>query len=261
LAETIHAGHARAIAAEAVQRGTNMLVAAGGDGTIAGIAAAMLGGGARLGLLPLGTADVLANELGVPLRPQAAAAVLLAGSEVMLHPGIARWADGRGRLFVQMLGASFDAALVQALDPSEKRRLGRGAHLLESPQQLRAHDFPTIGIALDGGNVEPAASVIISQGRFYAGRYCCLPGADPLAPGFSVRRSRHGGAAAAMLAGLSLPLHLSHRLPGAQLLPARNATLHAECWVSAQADGDAAGSLPLSVHDAQHAIPFVIPTE
>ncbi len=259
LAETTHAGHARAIAADAVRRGVTMLVAAGGDGTIAEVAAGMLGGAARLGLLPLGTANVLAHELGVPLQPRAAAAVLVAGRQVMLHPGMARWADGRERLFVQMLGAGFDAAVVRTLDPAEKRRLGRGAYLLESLRQLRAYDFPAISMALDGGDFEPAASIIISKGRFYAGRYQCLPGADPLAPGFSVLRFRHGGAAAAMLAGLSLPLHIMHRLPGTRLLRANSVVLRSAEDIPAQADGDPAGSLPLSVEDAPHAIPFMIP--
>lgn len=259
LAETTHAGHARAIAADAVRRGVGVLVAAGGDGTIAEVAAGMLGGGARLGLLPLGTANVLAHELGVPLHPRAAAAVLLSGHQVMLHPGLARWADGRERLFVQMLGAGFDAAVVRALDPAEKRRLGRGAYLLESLRQMRAYGFPPLAMALDGGEFAPAASVIISKGRFYAGRYRCLPGADPLAPGFSVLRFRHGGVTAAALAGLSLPLNLMHRLPGTALLRARNVELRTEHDVPAQADGDAVGSLPLSVEDAPHAIPFIIP--
>lgn len=259
LAETEYAGHARIIAAEAVARGVALVVAAGGDGTVAEVAAGLNGGGAVLGLLPLGTANVLAHELGLPLRAEAAAAVLLGGREVALHPGLARWPDGRERLFVQMLGAGFDAAVVRALDPAEKRRLGRGAYLLESLRQLRAYDFPAIEMALDDGPFLPAASVIISKGRFYAGRYRCLPGADPLRPGFSVLRFTRGGGFDAMLAGLSLPLNLMHRLPGATLLRAQSVSLQAEGGVPAQADGDHAGMLPLRVGNAPQPIPFLVP--
>ncbi len=259
LAETTHAGHARDIAAQAAGRGVRLIVAGGGDGTVAEVAAGMNGSGATLGLLPLGTANVLAHELAVPLRPEAAAAVLLRGREVKLHPGIARWADGRELLFVQMVGAGFDAAVVRALDPAEKRRLGRGAYLLESMRQLRAYDFPIVEMALDGGAFAPAVSVIISKGRFYAGPYRCLPGASPLAPGFSVLRFTGGGRVSAMLAGLSLPLHLMHRVPGAHLLRAAAVELRAATAVPAQADGDAVGFLPLWVRDAAQPIRFLVP--
>jgi YegS/Rv2252/BmrU family lipid kinase len=261
LAETTHAGHARAIAAEAASRGVRLVVAAGGDGTVAEVAAGLHGSGAVLGLLPLGTANVLAHELGVPLRPEKAAAVLLHGHQVMLHPGLARWPDGRERLFVQMLGAGFDAAVVRGINPAEKRRLGRGAYLLESLRQLRRYDFPTMAMGLDGGAFQPAANVIISKGRFYAGRYHCLPGADPLKPGFALLRFTRGGAFNAMLAGLSLPLHLMHRLPGASLLRAEQVALSAEGVVPAQADGDFAGLLPLRVENTPQPIAFLVPRD
>ena len=67
LAETSHAGHARVLAAEAAARGMALVVATGGDGTVAEVAAGVSGSGARLGLLPLGTANVLAHELALPL--------------------------------------------------------------------------------------------------------------------------------------------------------------------------------------------------
>ncbi len=259
LAETTHAGHARDIAAAAARRGIDVVVAGGGDGTVAEVAAGLTGSGTALGLLPLGTANVLAHELGVPLRPEAAANVLLGGRRVALHPGIATWPDGRELLFVQMIGAGFDAAVVRDLDPVEKRRLGRGAYLLESLRQLSAYDFPMLELACDGSAFVPATSVIISKGRFYAGAYRCLPGASPLAPGFSVLRFSGNGRASALLAGLSLPLHVMHRVPGAHLLRAGVVELRASSPVPAQADGDAAGLLPSRVCDAPHPIPFLMP--
>src|ERR1700677_4789321 len=68
LAETHRAGHAEALAREAARRGEEMVVAAGGDGTIAEVANGLMGSGARLGVIPLGTANVLAHELGLPLQ-------------------------------------------------------------------------------------------------------------------------------------------------------------------------------------------------
>ena len=79
IAETHRAGHAEALAREAVQRGEPMVVAAGGDGTIAEVANGLMGSGARLGVIPLGTANVLAHELGLPFAPKAVAAALAFG--------------------------------------------------------------------------------------------------------------------------------------------------------------------------------------
>ncbi len=257
LAETARGGDARHLAAMAAGRGTALVVAAGGDGTIAEVAGGIAGSGTALGLLPLGTANVLAQELGLPLAPEAAAAVLAGGRRAILYPGLARWPDGREALFVQMLGAGFDAAVVRDLDLGAKRRLGRLAYVLESLRQLRGYAFPPLAVALDGAPPRAAGSVIVSKGRFYAGRFRALPGASPLAPGFSVLSFAHGGPAAAALAGAALPLNLLHRVPGARLL--RAALVEIGGAAPAQVDGDAAAASPLRVEDFPHPLPVIVP--
>src|ERR1700723_4520043 len=103
LAETCRAGHAKLLTLEAVKRGEPMVVAAGGDGTIAEVANGLIGTSACLGVIPLGTANVLAHELGLPFSPKAVAAALAFGRTCQLWPGLAHGADG-SRMFVQMLG-------------------------------------------------------------------------------------------------------------------------------------------------------------
>src|ERR1700722_6261323 len=76
LSETHRPGHAEALAREAAVRGFSMVVAAGGDGTIAEVANGLMGSTARLGVIPLGTANVLAHELGLPFAPKSVAAAL-----------------------------------------------------------------------------------------------------------------------------------------------------------------------------------------
>src|SRR5271155_2776697 len=103
IAETRCAGHAESLARAAAASGETMVVAAGGDGTIAEVANGLMGSNARLGVIPLGTANVLAHELSLPFAPRAVAAALAFGRTRTLWPGVARGADG-SRLFVQMLG-------------------------------------------------------------------------------------------------------------------------------------------------------------
>jgi YegS/Rv2252/BmrU family lipid kinase len=258
LAETRGPGDAEALARDAVLRGVAVVVAAGGDGTIAEVASGLADSTALLGLLPLGTANVLAWELGVPISPERAAAVVAAGRPALLHPGIARFADGRARLFVQMLGAGFDAAVVARLDLALKRRLGRAAYVWQSLRELSRYDFPLIAAELDGIALE-AASVIVTKGRLYAGRYRIAPAARPAEPGFQVVLFRHPGALHAALAGLALPLGLVPDLPSVTIMPARRIHLAAASPVPVQADGDPAGMLPVSITDAPGLLRVILP--
>ncbi|HEV7265928.1 MAG TPA: diacylglycerol kinase family protein [Falsiroseomonas sp.] len=259
VAETRGPGDAEILARDAARRGVMLVVAAGGDGTIAEVASGLAGSAAALGVLPLGTANVLAWELGVPASPERAAAALAAGRSAMLHPGLARFAGGRQRLFVQMLGAGFDAAVVARLDLALKRRIGRAAYVWQSLRELPRYPFAPITAELDGAS-GTAASVIVTKGRLYAGRYCVAPAARPAEPGFQVVLFRHPGMARAALAAAALPLGLIPRLPGVEILSARHIRLSAAAInVPVQADGDPAGLLPAEVTDAAGPLRILLP--
>src|SRR5277367_1854400 len=162
LAETHRAGHAEALAREAVRRGEQMVVAAGGDGTIAEVANGLMGSSACLGVIPLGTANVLAHELGLPFAPKSVAAALAFGRTRTLWPGVARGADS-SRLFVQMLGIGFDAQVVHRLSLPLKRVLGKGAYVVQSLGESFRYKFPPIRLRIDEMETE-AASAVISKG-------------------------------------------------------------------------------------------------
>ncbi len=256
VAETRCSGDAACLAREAASRGEKLVVAAGGDGTIAEVANGLLGSGVHLGVIPLGTANVLAHELALPFAPRAVAAALAFGRTRRLWPGLARSADG-ARLFVQMLGVGFDAHVVHRLPVPLKRVFGRGAYVMQTLRDTVSYRYAPITVRVDGQETQ-AASVIVSKGRFYAGRYLLAPDAKPEAPGFSVTLFRHNGAGAALMYGAALPLDLLARAPGVQHLRAQRVDVVGNWATPAQADGDPAGFAPLSVVDAPAPIEVVM---
>ncbi|MBV9750563.1 MAG: diacylglycerol kinase family lipid kinase [Acetobacteraceae bacterium] len=258
LARTTCAGHAATLAREAALLGARLVVAAGGDGTIAEVARGLQGTGAALGIIPLGTANVLANELDLSFVPQACAAALAFGRTRALWPGVATGASGE-RLFVQMLGVGFDAAVVHRLPLRLKRIAGRGAYVVQSLREMGRYPFPLVAVRLDGVEMQ-AASVVVTKGRLYAGRYELAPAACSAERGFQVALFGHagalGGPLGAALYGSALPLGLLPRAPGLRLVQAREIEVSGSLPV--QTDGDPSGSAPLRIVDAREPIRVVV---
>ncbi len=257
LAETTRRGHAEAIARAAVQAGKTLVVAAGGDGTIAEVANGLMGSATRLGVIPLGTANVLAHELDLPFAPAAVAAALAFGRTRPLWPGICSGGEQATRLFVQMLGVGFDAHVVAHLPLPLKRAIGRSAYALQTLRELPRYDFAPIRLRIDGAEME-AASAIVSKGRLYAGTYLLAPDALSGEPGFSVALFERAGAWPALMYGAALPLDLLHRAPGVRHLRASRVDFIGNRRALAQADGDPVGHTPLSVADAPGPIQVVV---
>lgn len=250
-------GDATLMARAAAAAGARVVVAAGGDGTIAEVAGGIAGSGAALAVWPMGTANVLAHEWALPFKAQAFAAMVAAGQTRLLHPGLAIFADGRERLFVQMLGVGFDAAVVAAVTPRLKRRLGKGAYVVQTVLQAFRHHHPWLAARIDGRDAQ-ASSVVITKGRLYAGRFTLSPQARPDAAGFRAVLFARRGLAAIALYALALPLGLLPRLASVQDGPTNAAGVAMPPGVAVQADGDAAGTTPVQVRDAPP-IPLLVP--
>jgi len=255
LAETRYPGHAIELARGAAEDGAGLVVAAGGDGTIAEVANGLNGSGCRLGVIPLGTANVMAHELQLPFFPREVAAALAFGRTRLIWPGLATGPSGT-RLFVQMLGVGFDAQVVQRVPLGLKRGLGRYAYVLQTLRESAQYRFGPIRVRLDGAMFE-AASVIVSKGHLYGGCYTLAPGATPTRRGFAVALFDRSGPLSALLYGAALPLDLLPRMPGLRLLRAGQITIDSE-HVPAQTDGDFAGTAPLAVCDAPVPIAVVV---
>src|SRR6202044_2877084 len=113
----------RGLAAAAVAERVDVVLASGGDGTVTACAESVAGSGVPLGVLPAGTGNLLARNLGLPLALDEALAVALNGQDRRLDVGSAN-----GHSFVDMAGIGFDAMLLDRATGPPKKGLGWGAH-------------------------------------------------------------------------------------------------------------------------------------
>jgi YegS/Rv2252/BmrU family lipid kinase len=234
VAPTSHAGHATELAGQC--NGYDAVIAAGGDGTINEVANGI--DGRPLGVIPLGTANVLAIELRYPRGAEATAALLARGETRRVQPG--RIA---GRRFVQMASAGFDARVVARLDLGLKRWLGKGAYVLTGGRELLAGKHQPICLRLDG-QAHEVGQVIIANGRYYGGRFVVAPAARPASPDFQVCLFlRSGPVALASYAGAIAIGRLAGR-PDVRIATARELWLDGPAGEPVQIDGDPFGRLP-----------------
>jgi diacylglycerol kinase family enzyme len=259
VAETQYAGHATKLAREAARAGRNMVVAAGGDGTIAEVANGLIGSATALGVIPLGTANVLAKEYRLPTAPRAIANALAYKRTQALWPGVAKFGGVEGEhVFVQMVGLGFDGAVVHGLQPLLKRVFGRGAYVWQSLWESVAYRFPRVRLSVDGRDFE-AASVVVSKGRLYGGPYLLAPNAAPTQPGFQVALFEHSGTLPALMSGAALPLGLLPKCPGVRVVAGRHVDFFpGNGLIKTQSDGDAMPGMPAMVVDAGSAIRVVV---
>jgi diacylglycerol kinase (ATP) len=158
--------HATELAALA---GARLVIAAGGDGTINEVVNG-LEKDATLGVLPLGTVNVLARELGLPLKVEAACERILTGKESRIDVGVATDHKGRERRFVCMAGMGFDAHVVNEVTPRLKQYLKVLAYPLAALKVYLEGDLPPLHL-VDGDDTYVTQFAIVANGHYYGGDF------------------------------------------------------------------------------------------
>lgn len=247
-------GDARRLAAAAVQEGFDCIVAAGGDGTLNEV---LNGIGeapealerVRLGILPLGTVNVFALELGIPLALEAAWAVVRNGREITVDVARARFPGVRGpqeRYFAQMAGAGLDARAIERVSLPLKRAVGPLAYVWAGLGAICEHQ-PQIQASGDGHSAA-GQLVLVGNGRLYGGRFEIFPDAD-LRDGLLevcvFPRADWLG-----LARCGLPLLVNGRVPEGAVRRFRAREVRLECGgvetAGFEVDGEWAGRTPVT---------------
>ena len=270
MVDTAAAGDARQLAESCEVDRYAVIAVAGGDGTINEVVnglAARSESAPPLAIVPLGTANVLAHELGLAATASAVAGTITSGRAVLMRPGQAsgRCEDGGDpRCFSLMAGAGFDAKVVAGVSAPLKRRFGKAAYVWRSLIETRRYRPVRYAVEIDGAPYE-AASVIVTRSRHYAGPYVVAPNATLSEPLLHVCLFERWGRRQTLRFGLAL---LRGRLPrtgGYRVITGRQIKVSVLCDAGelrrqpVQIDGDDALTLPVSIGLASGAVRLLQP--
>ena len=240
----------------------DVVVAVGGDGTINEVANGMaVAGGrsgqrARLGIVPAGTVNVLALELGLPFQVERACNVIAGGKTISLDLGKV---NGRG--FVLMVGVGVDALTVRNVDLRAKRRYKELA-FVSTGVRLGWATPPPVFLTRVEGQEYRTTFFVASNSRYYAARLGMTPQADPTDGLLDLVLFTGTTRSSLTVFWLGVPSGLHLRNPNVTYLRARRAELlplddKEPIWF--QTDGELAGRLPATVEIDAHALEVLVP--
>ncbi len=250
---TVGSNHAPGLVRSALQRGCDLIIACGGDGTINEVVRGMEGSRVPLMVIPAGTANVLAQEIGLPLDWVDAAGLLETGR-------IRRIALGRvgSRPFILMAGIGVDAAVVSAVNPGLKRLLGQGAFWISGLRQFLSYPFAPFEVQADGDS-RRATFAVIARAKNYGGGFQIAGQADLFSDDFQVCLFQAGNRWRFPRYFWGVVRRRHHRLPDVLQFRARSVLVEGSTQIGVQIDGELIGCLPQSVTLQPDALSLLIP--
>ncbi|HEX8201051.1 MAG TPA: diacylglycerol kinase family protein, partial [Isosphaeraceae bacterium] len=142
---------------EAVAGGVDLVIAAGGDGTVSAVANILTGTPTPMGIIPLGTANVLARALGVPVDLEGACA-LLAGPYATASIDAMQVGE---RIYLTQIGIGIDALMIRDTKNEDKRRFGRAAYLWTAFVRFLGFKARRFSLAVDEQRTRPRATQVV----------------------------------------------------------------------------------------------------
>ncbi|MGA2986012.1 MAG: diacylglycerol kinase family protein [Terriglobia bacterium] len=287
LAPTARPAMAHELAQAAVEKGVDVVLACGGDGTLNEVINGLAPSRVPLGILPGGTANILAHELGLPLNPVRAARQFTHWTPRRLALGRARWTEAQTappageppssggftpppflvspqaccRYYISVVGIGYDAQIVYKLSSWLKTNFGVTGYVLEAFRQLVRYPFPRFSCRLNGQERQGTFAVI-HRTRLYAGWLHLAPTADLFAPHFAVcsfpsrSRMRYLVYALAVLARQHL------RLRGVSLDQCTEVVctpVDASPTIRFELDGELGGAIPATFEIVPDALTVLVP--
>ncbi|MGE5275796.1 MAG: diacylglycerol/lipid kinase family protein [Acidobacteriota bacterium] len=171
-APTMGPGHATAIVRAFLPLKPDVIAVCGGDGTVSEVARGLSGSGIPLAMLPGGTSNVLARELGIPLDPERAGELLWNGRLRSVRVLLAN-----DRPFLLWAGTGLDARVMGHMSLALKRRLGRSGIFFTAASEFLRYEFPRLAVRIDGADHE-ATFAVVCHARHYGGDWVIAPEAS-----------------------------------------------------------------------------------
>lgn len=242
------------LARRAVAEGYQVVVACGGDGTINEVIQPLPGTDVALGVIPTGTANVFAREMGIPLNPVEAIKALTAGQARYLDVGISD-----GRYFLLWAGVGFDAEVLLNVKPAAKRRYGIPAFVASTLLTLLRFEGARAEIVLGDKKLRRRVLLaIISNIKHYA-LFELSRDAEPDDGLFEVLLFQGSGFLTKLRHLLSLLLRRHYASPLVESFRASALTIQSEKPLPVQVDGDVVGQTPVSFQVVPRALKVILP--
>ena len=260
-------------AREAVERGFEVVLACGGDGTVHEVLQGMVDSPAALGVIPLGTANALAADIGLPRSTAGAARALLRAESVPVGVARVACADREGhplsRYFIAAAGVGPDAHLFYSLQGDVKHRLGYAAYYLKAAQIWLTHDYPLYEIEFTSGDrvrherVTQLLAVRIGNMGGLVRRLA--PGAGLDRPDLRLVLFKRRSRLPILLHMLNAVTGVTIPLPGVELVNADRVvcrpleTAGPAPVIRTEADGEVLGRLPVTLEMTRQTVNLLMP--
>ena len=251
-------GDATEFAARAARNGSSDVIVAGGDGTINEAIQGLAGTKARLAIIPRGTANVLARELGLPLDDEQALNVAAQGKSRTIYLGLAiNEATNEQRHFVLMAGIGLDASVVRRVQPSLKKRIGKGAFWVSGLSHLATWNPRPFTLEIDNRKYNATFAAVGKSAR-YGGDLAITPGARLDQREFEVcmiettSRLRY-----LHLLSYAMRNGMPRDKPEVRFVKAVSVRASGDAQV--QVDGELLGHLPMRFEIAPHSLEVIVP--
>jgi diacylglycerol kinase (ATP) len=246
-------------ARQQIEAGCDLILAAGGDGTINEVATGMLHSGVPLGVLPGGTANVLARELKLPMNMMRAAESVRQMTPVRISTGALRRGTPERRVFLCMAGAGLDAEIVCNVDLDLKAAIGKLAYYIGGFGQV-FRPLTEFEVTVDGKQFE-ASFALISRVRNYGGDLEIAKGASLLRDDFQVVLFRGKQSLQYLPYLVGVAFGQTAKLAGCTFVHGRTVHCHAvrDRDVFAQVDGELVGKLGVTAEIVPDSLTLLMP--
>lgn len=251
-------GDATEIASRVARNGSSDVIVVGGDGTINEAIQGLAGTNARLGIIPRGTANVLARELGLPLDDEQALKIAAQGKVRKIYLGLAiDETTNERRHFVLMAGIGLDASVVRRVQPSLKKRIGKGAFWISGLSHLATWNPKPFTLEIDDQKYTATFAAIGKAAR-YGGDLSITPGARLDQREFEIciiqtmSRLRY-----LRLLSYAMREGMPRDSPEVQFVKATSVKAYGDSQV--QVDGELLGHLPMRFEIAPHSLNIIVP--